>query len=278
MDPIKTGNFIAQMRKKQNLTQKQLADQINVSDKTVSKWETGYRMPDASILLALSAALQVNVNELLAGEAFSSEQFSPEEYMKKSERNIVGLVSELNEREQKHKSRSVGTIIGILLILLGFGSLLGTSLRMGRITDILDLPTLLYLVGLKIVILSVSGWFHDYCNSWRAFFPKKRDLTAKETENAIQATHYAGSLTLALGGLIASLSLFSLLNNMNDSVLIWPALAQIILTLFYTAITMTIYVILVFHWKQILRDGQDYLRGEKNGSFTGNEKSDKKIL
>lgn len=278
MDPIKTGNFIAQMRKKQNLTQKQLADQINVSDKTVSKWETGYRMPDASILLALSAALQVNVNELLAGETFSSEQFSPEEYIKKSERNIVGLVSELNEREQKHKSKSAGTIIGILLILLGFGSLIGSSLRMGRITDILDLPTLLYLVGLKIVILSVSGWFHDYCNSWRAFFPEKRDLTVKETENAIQATRYAGSLTLTLGGLIVSLSLFSLLNNMNDSVLIWPALAQIILALFYTAITMTIYVILTFQWKQLLRDSQDYLRGEKNGSFTGNEKSDKKIL
>lgn len=70
MDQIKIGKFIASMRKKQGMSQKQLAERIDVTDKTISKWETGNRMPDASILLKLSSELQINVNELLAGEKF----------------------------------------------------------------------------------------------------------------------------------------------------------------------------------------------------------------
>ena len=66
MDQIKIGKFIAGMRKKQGLSQKQLAERIDVTDKTISKWETGTRLPDASILLKLSSELQINVNELLA--------------------------------------------------------------------------------------------------------------------------------------------------------------------------------------------------------------------
>ena len=78
MDQVKIGKFIAAMRKKQGLSQKQLAERIDVTDKTISKWETGNRMPDASILLKLSFELQINVNELLAGEQFSQEEPSPE--------------------------------------------------------------------------------------------------------------------------------------------------------------------------------------------------------
>ena len=70
MDQAKIGRFISDMRKKQGLTQKQLADQLNVTDKTVSKWENGYRLPDASLLLELGSALEVDINELLAGEEF----------------------------------------------------------------------------------------------------------------------------------------------------------------------------------------------------------------
>lgn len=50
MDQVKVGKFISDMRKKQGMTQKQLAERLSVTDKTVSKWETGYRLPDASIL------------------------------------------------------------------------------------------------------------------------------------------------------------------------------------------------------------------------------------
>ena len=136
MDQIKIGKFIADMRKALGLTQKQLADQFNVTDKTISKWETGYRLPDASILLELSSVLKVDINELLAGERFLSEEFSSKEYIKKSEDNIVGLVSELNEIDQKSRSRSIGMLAGILLVLLALLYLFAFSLRMERIIDI----------------------------------------------------------------------------------------------------------------------------------------------
>lgn len=252
MDQIKIGKFIAQMRKKQNLTQKQLADQLNVTDKTISKWETGYRLPDASILLELSSVLKVDINELLAGEKFLSEEFSSEEYVRKSESNLVGLVSELNEIDQKSRSRSIGTMVGIFLIGLTLVYMFAYSLRMGRIIDIFDWPTLSYLLGLKFVILSISGWFHDYLNAWKTCLPK-RELSEKELELAIQAVKYAGALTLTLGCLIALLGLFSLLNYMNDPSLIWPSLAEIVLALLYAAIEKTAYVILVFRMKRMIR-------------------------
>ena len=66
-------------------------------------------MPDASMLLKLSQALEIDVNELLAGEEFSTE-----EYLKRSESNLVNLVGELNEMDKKRKSSRVGTIIGCI--------------------------------------------------------------------------------------------------------------------------------------------------------------------
>lgn len=255
MNQTKIGNFIADMRRKQGLTQKQLADQINVTDKTVSKWETGYRMPDASILLELSSVLKIDVNELLAGEKFISEDFSSEEYVKKTESNIVNLVKELNDVDKKKKSRSIGTIFGIILIGIAFLALLSSNLSVGRIADIFDWPTLLYLLGLKFIILSVSGWFHDYFNAFRACFPDEK-LSEIETKLSIQAMKYACVLTLTLGCLIFALSLFSLLNYMNSLSSIWPALAQIVLVLIYAAIVETVYVILIFGLKRNIHSEQ----------------------
>ena len=68
MDPKKTGAFIAALRRGKNMTQEDLAGAIGVTDKAVSRWETGRGFPDISLLSALAAALGVTVNELLAGE------------------------------------------------------------------------------------------------------------------------------------------------------------------------------------------------------------------
>ena len=68
MDQSKIGQFIARTRKSKNLTQRQLADLLSISDKTVSKWETGKGLPDVSLMLPLCRALDLTVNDLLTGE------------------------------------------------------------------------------------------------------------------------------------------------------------------------------------------------------------------
>ena len=73
MDQVKIGRFIAELRKEKSLTQRELAELMGVSDRTVSKWECGNGMPEMSMLMPLCQALQINVNELLSGERLSDD-------------------------------------------------------------------------------------------------------------------------------------------------------------------------------------------------------------
>ena len=96
MDQIKIGRFIAQERKQRNYTQRQLADRLGISDKTISKWERGNGFPEVSLLLPLCEELDISVNELLTGERVSDT-----EYRKKAEENMVNLVKEAQESKKK---------------------------------------------------------------------------------------------------------------------------------------------------------------------------------
>ena len=87
MNQEKTGAFIAKRRKELNLTQKELAEKLGITDRAVSKWENGRCMPDLSLLQPLSRILKVSVNDLLSGEIISEE-----EYRKKSESNLISIV------------------------------------------------------------------------------------------------------------------------------------------------------------------------------------------
>ena len=86
MDQNKIGKFIAERRKSLNMTQKDLAEKLGVTDRAVSKWETGRCMPDLSLLQPLSRNLKVGVNDLLSGELLSEK-----ELRKKSEENLVTM-------------------------------------------------------------------------------------------------------------------------------------------------------------------------------------------
>ena len=86
MDQIKIGKFIAKQRKEKKLTQTQLAEQLNITDRAISKWENGKAMPDSSIMLELSNLLGISVNELLEGEKVQQE-----EYRKVAEENLIKM-------------------------------------------------------------------------------------------------------------------------------------------------------------------------------------------
>lgn len=106
MDQIKTGKLIAQLRKEQGITQKELADRISVSDKAVSKWETGKGSPDVSSMQPLCEALGITVNELLVGERLTQEQ-----YREEAERNMFALL------RKKRRKQLIGAAISTAVML-----------------------------------------------------------------------------------------------------------------------------------------------------------------
>lgn len=75
MDQIKTGKFIATLRKEKELTQEQLGEKLGVTNKTISRWENGNYMPDIEMLSLLSKEFDVSINELISGERFFEEDF-----------------------------------------------------------------------------------------------------------------------------------------------------------------------------------------------------------
>ena len=96
MDQIKIGKFIAEQRKKNHLTQAQLAEKLNITDRAVSKWENGRAMPDSSIMLDLCSELKISVNELLSGEVIKMDN-----YNEKLEKNLIDMVKEKEETDKK---------------------------------------------------------------------------------------------------------------------------------------------------------------------------------
>lgn len=79
MDNLKLGSFIAQLRKEKNMTQKELADRLHVTDKAVSKWETGKGFPDLKLMEPLAEVLGVSLVELLQGERQQSDTMTAEQ-------------------------------------------------------------------------------------------------------------------------------------------------------------------------------------------------------
>lgn len=96
MNQVKIGKFIAECRKKNGLTQMQLAEKLNITDRVVSKWENGKAMPDSSIMLALCDELKISVNDLLSGEVVTMDN-----YNEKLENNLLEMVKEKEEADKR---------------------------------------------------------------------------------------------------------------------------------------------------------------------------------
>lgn len=109
MNQIKIGKFIAEERKVKKYTQRELADKLSISDKTISKWERGNGFPEVSLLLPLCNELEITVNELLSGERLQAM-----DYKKKAEENMVNLVKEAQESKKKI---IMSAMVGVLVIV-----------------------------------------------------------------------------------------------------------------------------------------------------------------
>ena len=111
MDQVKIGTFISICRKKQNLTQAELAEKLGITDRAVSKWETGRSLPDSSIMLDLCSIIKISVNDLLSGAVVTMNEIN-----KKQEQMIIELVKEKQEADKR--LLKVEVFIGILSIII----------------------------------------------------------------------------------------------------------------------------------------------------------------
>lgn len=107
MDLIKIGRYIAGKRKQLGMTQRQLAEQLGMSDKSVSKWERGVCLPDVAVYSELCLILGISIHEFLAGEDIPRENL-----IQKSEENIIDVTT-----DSKHKQNKLKIMIGVLLTL-----------------------------------------------------------------------------------------------------------------------------------------------------------------
>lgn len=118
MDLIKIGKFIAEKRKNLGLTQRQLAEKLGMSDKSVSKWERGICLPDVSVYFDLCQILGISINEFLAGEDIVHEDI-----IQKSEENIIGIASE-SKRKQNYLKMIIYLLLAISILAI---SIIGVS-------------------------------------------------------------------------------------------------------------------------------------------------------
>jgi len=109
MDQVKVGSFLKELRKEKNLTQENLAEQLNVSGRTVSRWETGSNMPDIGMLVEIADFFDVSIPEIIKGERKS-------ETMDKETRNTAAAMAEYSRNEVKNSKQM---ITGILLSEFG---------------------------------------------------------------------------------------------------------------------------------------------------------------
>jgi len=168
MDQIKIGKFIAECRKKNNLTQMQLAEKLNITDRAISKWENGKSMPDSSIMLDLCKELKISVNELLSGEMIEMK-----DYNKKTEELLLKLAKQ-DELKNKKLMTSMWTILFISVIFyIGILYLALSTLEEGILLGtVIGVSTIIFVIaGFIALKIEVDAGYYECKNCKNRFIP-----------------------------------------------------------------------------------------------------------
>ena len=157
MDQQKIGRFIAKRRKDAGLTQIQLAEKLGITDRAVSKWETGRALPDSSIMLDLCSVLKITVNDLLCGEVVTMDN-----YNKEMENNLLEMIKEKEQADKKLLSAEVfvgitSTVFLFAMIFVAAYVQMSTGLRIALIV----LGFILFLAGCfyALQLERVAGYY-----------------------------------------------------------------------------------------------------------------------
>ena len=116
MNKVLIGKFIAEQRKQKGLTQKELAEKLNVTDKAVSKWETGKGDPDIEILESLSELFCVSINDILSGEIVPQENKE-----KEADKNLVEEIK--NTKSAKQKGKIIALVLSFIIFIVSIFAL-----------------------------------------------------------------------------------------------------------------------------------------------------------
>lgn len=225
----KIGRFIAEIRKEKNMTQKELAEKLGISDKAVSKWENGRSMPDNSLLMELCELLDINVNELLSGEKLSDNS-----YHGKAEENMVKLIEQSENEKKKNKNVFISLLFGgIALIGLLFGVM---WISAGNLEWYLDCPTIIIIVVITFIVLLMSGLAKDFVTSFLIAFGMKQLVEKSELRKALAAQKLVITVVPMIGIIATIVGVISIFGQLTDMKIIVTNLSVAMLSILYSFI------------------------------------------
>lgn len=117
MDQVKIGEFICRMRKKKNITQSELAEMLNITDRSISKWENGVCLPDASNMVLLCKILDISINDLFSGEIVDMKDNE-----KRLEENLLNLKRDNEEKDKRLLNLEI--LISVPVVIIGLSLML----------------------------------------------------------------------------------------------------------------------------------------------------------
>ncbi len=170
MDMIKTGIFLKELRKERDMTQEQLAEILNVSGRTVSRWETGNNLPDLDVLIELADLYDVDIRELIDGERKS-------ENMDKETKETLKKVADYADAEKKRLSKKMADMTaGALVLLLGYSFLsnCGMDLPESSLQNLSEFALGMTMAALVLNILYALGFLDKIREAKLAWINKKK--------------------------------------------------------------------------------------------------------
>ena len=174
MDQIKIGKFIAECRKKKNLTQAQLAEKLNITDRAISKWETGKTMPDSDIMLDLCDILEISADELLCGEKIDAA------HKNEQSNELIVQMAKNEERYHKRLRFSAYLILAISLIaVVCLITLISLLIPECGFQDFLIIvAVILFIIPCMIALkFKVETGYYQCVNCQHMFVPNYKEIT-----------------------------------------------------------------------------------------------------
>ena len=238
------GKFVAACRKEKGLTQKQLAEKLNITDRAVSKWETGKSIPDAAIMLDLCKILGISANELLSGERIAMEN-----YQKKAEENLVELQQKADNAQKSWHLlvKLVVLILGVLFIVkYGIGS---------RTWYFVDAISMEFILIPCLLILLCTGYWRSFLKAF-VYLIKRDYCTAemiKDSANALKLVCRSSLIWGSIGFMISTVNLMRRHMLDPEFAALCGDISVALLPLFYSLVINAVLMPLYFELNRLHR-------------------------